>query len=320
MSNKPGRLGVGVIGAGKVGAVLGAALRAAGHAVVGVSAVSEASLERAENLLTGVPVLAIPEIVERSELVLLAVPDDDLPALVQGLARTGAWHPGQLVAHTSGRYGTAVLAPARAAGVIPLALHPAMTFTGMTLDLARLPDCSFGVTADPAMLPIAQALVVEMGAEPVVIAEADRVLYHAALAHAANHLVTLSAQSAQLLAGIGVEAPERMLGSLLRASLENALASGESALTGPVARGDVGTVAAHSEALREYGLDLAAGDGPEDVRDIVAAYLAMASATAARAAARGLLTAAQLRRIEAALLPEDPGTGANGLRPTEESD
>ncbi len=298
MNNKPGRLGVGIIGAGKVGAVLGAALRAAGHAVVGVSAVSANSLDRAEILLPGVPVLAIPDLIERSELVLLAVPDDVLPVLVQGLAGAGAWQQGQLVAHTSGRYGTGVLAPARAAGAIPLALHPAMTFTGMTLDLARLPDCCFGVSADPAMLPIAQALVVEMGAEPVVIAEADRVLYHAALAHASNHLVTLAAQSAQLLADIGVEAPDRMLGPLLRASLENALASGESALTGPVARGDVGTVAAHAHALREYG----DGDGTED---FVAAYLAMAAATASRAAARGLLTPVQLQLIEAALLADD---------------
>ena len=116
----------------------------------------------------------------------------------------------------------------------------------MSLDLTRLLDCTFGVTADAAMLPIAQALVVEMGAEPVVIAEADRALYHAALAHGSNHLVTLVAQASQLLREVGVEAPERMLGPLLRATLENALASGESALTGPVARGDAGTVAAHA--------------------------------------------------------------------------
>ncbi len=300
MSIKPGRLGVGIIGAGRVGAVLGAALRAAGHAVVGVSAVSEDSRDRAENLLPGVPVLEIPDIVERSELVLLAVPDDALPSLVAGLAAMGAWQQGQLVAHTSGRYGTGVLAPARAAGVIPLALHPAMTFTGMSLDLARLPDCSFGVTADPAMLPIAQALVVEMGAEPVVIAEGDRVLYHAALAHASNHLVTMVAQSCQLLGDIGVEAPEQMLGPLLKAALDNALASGESALTGPVARGDVGTVAAHTDALQEYGL---AGPPQDAGGDILAAYTAMAEATAARAARRGLLRTDQLAGIRLALEP-----------------
>ncbi|AIY02167.1 hypothetical protein ART_2568 [Arthrobacter sp. PAMC 25486] len=306
MAIKPGRLGIGIIGAGKVGAVLGAALRGAGHTVVGVSAVSEASKERAELLLPGVPVLEVGDIVERSELVLLAVPDDALPGLVSGLGAMNAWQVGQLVAHTSGRFGTGVLAPVKAAGGIPLALHPAMTFTGMSLDLARLADASFGVTAEPAMLPIAQALVMEMGAEPVVIAEADRVLYHAALAHSANHMVTLVAQAAQILGDIGVEAPNQLLGPLLRAALENALTSGESALTGPVARGDMGTVAAHAAALREHALDTGASD-------IVDAYLAMSGVTASRAARRRLLSAEAYLGVQAALLPDgEPGTGLPG--------
>ena len=96
---KPGRLGIGIIGAGKVGAVLGAALRGAEHAIIGVSAVSDASRERAETLLPGVPVLDVQDIVERAELVLLAVPDDALGPLIEGLAKLGAWQPGQLVAH-----------------------------------------------------------------------------------------------------------------------------------------------------------------------------------------------------------------------------
>lgn len=291
-----GRMGIGVIGAGRVGAVLGAALRAAEHAVVGVSAVSEESRERAANLLPGVPILDIPDVIERSELVLLAVPDDALGPLVSGLAATGAWQPGQLVAHTSGRFGTGILEPARRAGVIPLALHPAMTFTGMSLDLTRLADCSFGVTAPVGVLPIAQALVVEMGAEPVVIEEADRVNYHAALAHASNHLVTITAQSTQLLREIGVENPERLLGPLMRASLENALASGENALTGPVARGDAGTVQAHLEALAQ--------DGAADLRD---AYLALSLATARRAMARGLLSESRGRAVLEALGAEQDG-------------
>ena len=148
--DRPGRLGVGVVGSGRVGAVLGSALRAAGHPVVAVSAISEASRERAATLLPGVPVLDIPEVVRRSELVLLTVPDDALADLVRGLADLGAWQVGQIVVHTSGRFGVDVLAPARAAGVIPLALHPAMTFTGTSLDLARLVGCSFAVTAPVA--------------------------------------------------------------------------------------------------------------------------------------------------------------------------
>src|SRR4051794_3683837 len=209
---RPGRLGGGVIGAGRVGAVLGSALRAAGHAVVAVSAVSAASRERADALLPAVPVLPVPEVVERAELVLVTVPDDALPGLVAGLAETGAWQPGQLVVHTSGRFGWRVLDPVVTRGAIPLALHPAMTFTGTSLDLTRLADCCFGVTAPNAVLPIGQALVVEMGAEPVVVAEEARPLYHAALAHGANHLVTLVAQALDVLSAAGGGSPARGVG------------------------------------------------------------------------------------------------------------
>lgn len=270
--------------------MLGSALRAAGHAVVGASAVSQASRDRADALLPGVPVLEIPRVVERSELVLLTVPDDALPDLVAGLAATGAWQPGQLVVHTSGRYGWRVLEATVPAGAIPLALHPAMTFTGTSLDLVRLNDCCFGVSAPTPVLPIAQALVVEMGAEPVVVAEEVRPLYHAALAHGANHLVTLVAQALQLLRTAGIEPADRVLGPLLSAALDNALQRGDGALTGPVARGDAGTVAAHLEALRADGTP-----------DLPGAYRAMARATADRALATGRLQAGAAEALLAAL-------------------
>src|SRR5690625_6600433 len=111
MTQKPGRLGVGIVGAGRLGAVLGSALRAAGHAVVAVSGTSEASKDRAEALLPHVPVLPVDEVVQRSELVILAVPDDALPDLVAGLAALNHFTSGQLVVHTAGRYGTDVLQP-----------------------------------------------------------------------------------------------------------------------------------------------------------------------------------------------------------------
>ena len=134
----PPRLGIGVIGAGRVGAVLGAALRAEGHAITGAYAVSDASRERAALLLPGVPLLDVPALVERSEMLLLAVPDDQLAPLAAGVAATGMMPGGQLVVHTSGRYGTEVLAPLAQAGSATLAIHPAMTFTGTPTDLRRL--------------------------------------------------------------------------------------------------------------------------------------------------------------------------------------
>lgn len=306
------RLGVGVVGAGRVGAALASGLRAAGHAVVGASGVSAASRERIETMLPGVPNLEVPQVVERAELVLLTVPDDALADLVSGLAALGAWQSGQIVVHTAGAMGTAVLAPARAAGCIPLAIHPAMTFTGTSLDVARLATCAFAVTGPAPVLPIGQALVVELGGEPVIVAEEARPLYHAALAHGANHLVVLVAQAAQALAAAGVPAPDRVLGPLLEAALDGAVrsagsagdgttlgASGVGALTGPVVRGDAGTVAAHvAELARLAGREPSAADVP-------ASYRVLARAATARALAGARITPTQAEALLDALAEPD---------------
>ncbi|MEU1944874.1 DUF2520 domain-containing protein [Streptomyces sp. NPDC020125] len=275
--DRPARLTVGVVGAGRVGPALAASLRLAGHRPVAASGVSDASVRRAAALLPEVPIVPPSEVLARAELVLLTVPDDALPELIAGLTETGAVRPGQLLVHTSGRYGVSVLEPALRAGALPLALHPVMTFTGTSVDVQRLAGCSFGVTAPEELRLAAEALVIEMGGEPEWIAEESRPLYHAALAIGANHLTTLVAQSLELLRASGVEAPDRMLGPLLGAALDNALRSGDAALTGPVARGDAGTVAAHVTELRRHAPHAVAG------------YLAMARTTADRALAHGLL-------------------------------
>jgi len=278
-SGRPARLDIGVIGAGRVGAVLGAALRRAGHRVVAAYGVSVTSRQRAHALLPRVPLVTPAEVFQRSGLVLLAVPDDALPSLVEGLAATGAIGAGQLVAHTSGRHGTDVLKPATRAGALPLALHPAMTFTGTGVDLERLAGATFGVTAPEPLWPVAEALVVEMGAEPIRIREEQRTLYHAALTHGSNHLVTLVADAMDLLREAGVAEPDRTLGPLLSAALDNALRQGDAALTGPVARGDAGTVANHVAEIARV------------TPEAVAAYVALARRTAARALAAGRLRA-----------------------------
>jgi predicted short-subunit dehydrogenase-like oxidoreductase (DUF2520 family) len=281
----PARLRVGVVGAGKVGVTLAAALAKAGHRVVAISAVSDASVQRAARVLPGVPVQQPPGVLAGSDLVLLTVPDDALPGLVAGLATTGAPLEGRLLAHASGRHGTAVLEPATQRGALPLALHPVMTFTGRPDDIDRLAGVCFGVTAPDPLRPVAEALVIEMGGEPVFIAERDRGLYHAALASAANHLVTLVVQAAELLSAAGVPDPRRMLTPLLTAALDNALRLGDAGLTGPVARADADTVAAHLEALRAAS--------PEALR----AYVALARLTADRALAAGTLRPPDAQRL-----------------------
>jgi predicted short-subunit dehydrogenase-like oxidoreductase (DUF2520 family) len=236
---------VGVVGAGRVGAVLSAALRTAGHDVAAAAGESQASLDRIAALLPGVPV-AKPTTVSRScDLLLLTVPDDMLSNVVTMLAASGALRPGQYVAHTSGRHGLEVLRPAAEAGAHVLALHPAMTFTGTALDLERLPGCAFGVTAGPDSLALAERLVADLAGRFVEVPEDKRTLYHAGLAHGANHLVTLVSQAMDLLRESGATDPAATLRPLLSAALDNALTMGDAALTGPIVRGDVETVRAH---------------------------------------------------------------------------
>lgn len=293
---QPGRLGVGIIGAGRVGTVLGAALRGAGHAVVGVHAVSRASLERAELLLPGVPVLSIPELLRRAEAVLVAVPDDALAPLVSGLAEAGQWRVGQLVIHTSARFGVDVLTPAREAGVIPLAIHPIMDFTGTSLDLARLSDVAFGVSAESMMLPVAQALAVEMGGEPIVIGEEDRALYAAALALALDPLGSAAATAWEGLAAVGVEDPSRLLGPLLRAGVENSLMAGPGAGLRAARLRLPGTVASAARAWAS----------PEAPEAAVSVYGAVVQAATARALARGEIDAARAAAVLDALGGVEP--------------
>lgn len=285
------RLRVGLVGPGRAGSVVAAGWARAGHPVVAVHARSEGSRQRAAELLPEAPIVPVADVFALADLVLVTIPDDALPGFVAE-ASDRYVRPGQFVVHTSGRYGAGVLAPATAWGALPLALHPVMTLTGRIEDVDRLVGCPFGVTAPDELLTVAAALVVELGGEPMTVAEEQRPLYHAALAHSANHLVTLVAEAMDLLALAEVEAPARMLGPLLGAALDNALRLGDQALTGPVSRGDAGTVAAHLTDL--------AAVSPH----VAAAYRALARRTADRALEAGLLRAEDAEGLLAVLASE----------------
>ncbi|OBJ51426.1 Rossmann-like and DUF2520 domain-containing protein [Mycobacterium asiaticum] len=270
---RPARLKVGIVSAGRVGTALGVALERADHVVVACSAISHESRQRAQRRLPDTSVLPPPDVAAGAELLLLAVPDSELAGLVAGLAATSAVRPGTIVVHTSGANGISVLAPLTEQGCIALAIHPAMTFTGADEDIARLPDTCFGVTAsDDIGYAIGQSLVLEMGGEPFYVREDARVLYHAALAHASNHLVTVLADALEALRAalrgdelLGQQRidnqpgglAERIVGPLARAALENTLQRGQAALTGPVARGDAEAVAGHLRALQDADPQLA---------------------------------------------------------------
>lgn len=261
------RLSIGLIGPGRAGAPVAAALERAGHKVKFISAISDFSKSRAKIFFPNAELLDPLSLIQNSDLVIAAVPDDELAGLVQGLAQS-INRPGQFWVHLSGAHGLLPFLPIVDAGAVPLAIHPAMTFTGDLSDIERLVECPFGVTAPAQFEVVAQALVLEIGGVPNLIADADRPRYHAALTHASNHLNTLVSQAEDILRSIGIENPGAYLQPLTTNSLEHALASASAALTGPIRRGDVQTVIVHLEAL---------GDSP--IRDT---YIALARATVDR--------------------------------------
>jgi predicted short-subunit dehydrogenase-like oxidoreductase (DUF2520 family) len=281
-------LRVGVVGAGRVGAVLAAALGAAGHHVVAAAGESDASRARIADLLPGVPTLKPTAVARSCDLLLLTVPDDMLGNVVTTLSDAGAIRPGQYVVHTSGRHGLAVLAPAVAVGARVAAMHPAMTFTGTAVDLERLSadgGCVYGLTAGPDERALVEGLVADLGGRPTWVPEEMRTLYHAGLAHGANHLVTLVTEAMEILTAAGAADPAGTLRPLLTAALDNALEQGDAALTGPIVRGDAGTVAAHL------------ADIDANAPQTLDSYVALARATLQRAVADGRLVPLRAQKI-----------------------
>lgn len=215
------RLRVGIVGAGRVGPVIGAALAGAGHAIVSITSGSDD--DRVAAILPGVPIRDPQDVVRESQLVVIAVPHDQIDGLVTGLAELDAWQAGQLVVHTDPAFGTGVLAPAMARGAIPLAIHPAIAFTGTSIDLRTLIGAYAAVTAPAPVLPIAQALAVELGCEPVIIAEADRPAYAEGIATATDFSRSIIRQATDLLHTAGVTEPGRYLAALMHTTVDHAL-------------------------------------------------------------------------------------------------
>jgi len=254
-----------VVGAGRVGVTLGVLLKRAGHKVVGCSARSASSLERAARWL-GCPGTTAPaHAVDGADAVIVSVPDDALEAVAAKLKST--IKAGTYVIHTAGSFGVAPLSLLADLGAITLAAHPLQSIPDVEAGVARVPGSWFGVTCSDDLKTWAGSFVESMGGRPLWIAEGDRTLYHAAAVIASNYLVVLAALVQETGLEVGPYIP------LMQGTLSNVSAMGPAiALTGPVARGDVGTVSRHLAAL------------PEDVRP---AYRVLASAALRTALAGG---------------------------------
>lgn len=254
---EPGR--VAIIGPGRVGTTLAAALTQAGHRVVAVSGGSEAARGRFVSRFAGaISTEAASDAAGRAELVLVTTPDDAIESVVTAIAVGDGFQETQHVVHTSGALGLAPLRRAALAGARVAACHPAQTFPEGMVDPAAIVGVAWAVTAASDDRGWAHDLVEQLGGTPHELPETGRVLYHAGLAVASNAVGAAVAVSRQLLRAAGVDDPAPFLGPLVSASADNAVERGADALTGPVVRGDVGTVHRHLAELEATAPHLAA--------------------------------------------------------------
>lgn len=255
---------IGFIGAGKVGTALASLLHTRGVDVRSVSGRSMASSRRMAHTAHLEPSAASSRAatVAHGAIVFLTVPDDAIGPLCRDIAQEGMWRPGQGVVHCSGALPSDVLQPAADMGALVASFHPLQTFANLEAALEHLPGSTFALEGDAALVEQLDLLVRALGGVALRLTSTEKALYHAAAVIASNYTVTLAALSSDLLVRQGI-APDaatalRYLLPLLRGTVDNLAALGlPAALTGPISRGDAGTVARHLRALDSIAPDLA---------------------------------------------------------------
>ena len=246
-----------LVGPGRLGTLVALGLAAAGLRVERVAGGSDAARAALRSAVAGLRDVPVEEVAHGVDVVVTAVPDGAVADVVDRLVRADAVREGQGVVHLSGALGLAPLRRAALAGAWTAACHPAVTAPAGATDPSALHGTTWAVTAAPGARELAHELVELLGGDPVDLADADRPRYHAALALASNAVGAAVVTARRLLGVAGVPDAARVLGPLARTSVDAALEGGAAALTGPVVRGDAGTVAAHLAAIGPDAPELA---------------------------------------------------------------
>jgi predicted short-subunit dehydrogenase-like oxidoreductase (DUF2520 family) len=281
---------IGIVGAGAVGTALGVALTRAGWPIAAVATRDPVRRERFRELVGGTRAFAeITPLLDEVELIVLAVPDDAIGALAQSIRL----YSGQALVHTSGALGAEVLEPAMAAGTQVGSFHPLVAFVADTeRSVAALHGATIAVEGDDQLVALLAEMAERIGATAVRLAPGTKAAYHAAAVLAAGGFVALLDAIAELgrIAGLDESGALAIYGPLIEQTLGNARALGiRAALTGPMTRGDVGTLEAHLAALAVHA------------PDVVPLYRAAAAREIALAQGRGMLTPEVVGRLLGAL-------------------
>lgn len=247
---------IGFIGAGTVGTALALGLGRKGYPVVAVSSRTSASAGRFARLVQGCTVMATNQAVsDNADFVFITTPDDVIPVVASQLK----WHAGQSVVHCSGADTVQSLTPAAQVGAHTGGFHPLQTFANLEQAIKNVPGSTFALEAQTPLLSTLKDMAISLDGQWIELKSENKVLYHAAAVMACNYLVTLAKMSTDLWKVFGVEPKEAIqaLQPLIKGTLNNLENVGlPNCLTGPIARGDLGTVRKHLDALAKSAPEL----------------------------------------------------------------
>ncbi len=282
---------VAIVGPGRLGTVLAAALAQAGHTIASAGGGGDAARDRFRRRFPAATTVADSAAAARgADLVVVATPDDVVEPVVSALARADAIHVGQRVLHVAGSLGLGPLRRAQLAGARVAACHPAQTVPDADAAPEVLRGASWAVTASNADRHWARAFVLQVAGIPHDVDDSRRALHHAALVVGSNAVGAVVSVARELLRVAGSDDPATFLAALAHESIDNVVSGGAGAITGPVARGDVGTLRRHVEALEA------------EVPSLASAYRTLSGVVLGQV--RPSLDLERARAVEAALAPD----------------
>jgi predicted short-subunit dehydrogenase-like oxidoreductase (DUF2520 family) len=242
---------IGFIGAGITGTALAVRLAQHGYEVIAVSSRSLSSAEKLAERIRGCHVYnGAQEVADMAQLVFITTPDDTIPEV----AAEVKWHKEQSVVHCSGAHSTDILEPAKQRGANTGCFHPLQTFASVDQAIENIPGSTFAIEAEAPLQGVLKDMATTLEGDWVTLKAGDKVLYHAAAVFACNYLVTLVKVATDLWQTFQVppEQAIKALMPLLRGTLSNIENVGlPNCLTGPIARGDMGTISRHLESLEK---------------------------------------------------------------------
>jgi predicted short-subunit dehydrogenase-like oxidoreductase (DUF2520 family) len=269
------KLKIGFIGTGTTGTALAVQLSLKGYAVVAASDRTVSSTRRFAGMVPDCKIYQKnQDVADNADIIFITSPDD----VIAPIAASLKWHIGQSVVHCSGAASLDILAPAREDGANTGAMHPLQTFASVSQAIDNIPGSTFGIEADEPLFSILRDIALALGGTWIKLGPGDKVLYHAAAVLSCNYLVTLVKLATDLYKSFGIEPQQatKALMPLLQGTLNNISSVGiPECLTGPIARGDTGTISKHISALDQ--------SSPE----ALSAYLEMGLQTIPIALAKG---------------------------------